>query len=147
MFHVREIKQDDLEDILNLFLDTYSGKPWNESWDFEIARKKIDDLFKCNISQNYCIENNHGEICGALFSRRNYYLSEKEFFIDEFFIAKNYQHQGVGSYFLNAVIEIIKQSGYSCMVLNTAKDYPSEFFYRKNGFLQLDTNIFMYKTF
>jgi GNAT superfamily N-acetyltransferase len=80
-----------------------------------------------------------------MFGRRNYFIDEKELYIDEYFIEFDNQRKGIGKYFLECIEENIKQKNYSSMVLLTKKAFPSESFYLKNGFKTSPNMILMYK--
>jgi GNAT superfamily N-acetyltransferase len=128
-----------------MFMRTYREAPWNENWDPSMAEQRIRDFVDCNISLNYCACDERGVILGVLFARRNYFINAKELFVDEFFVDHAAQHKGIGTFMLDEVAKEIKRSGFSCIILNTEKGYPSESFYLKKGFVQKESNIFMYK--
>ena len=135
---------DNLEEITELYIETYKNEPWKENWKKEIAKEKIKDLIENNISENYCIKNDN-KIIGAMFGRRNYFIDKKELYIDEFFIEYSSQRKGIGKYFLEYIENDIKQKNYSSIVLLTKKTFPSELFYQKNGFYTSKNMILMNK--
>lgn len=68
-----------------------------------------------------------------------------EYFIDQFCINKKFQGQGVGSKFIQLIESDIKKHGINTIILTTAKGFPSEKFYIKNGFKKLDKTICLAK--
>jgi len=128
-----------------LYVNTYKQEPWNENWEKEIAMKRINEAIENNNSENYCI-NKDNKIIGVMFGRRNYYIDKKELYIDEYFIEYNNQRKGIGKYFLEYIEKDLKHKNYSSMVLLTRKSFPSELFYRKNGFGTVPNMILMHKT-
>ena len=135
---------DDIDEITELYMETYKKEPWKENWIKEIAKEKINDLIENNNAENYCIK--YGtKIIGVMFGQRNYYIDKKELYIDEFFIEYNNQRKGVGKYFLDYIENNIKQRNYLNIVLLTKKAFPSELFYIKNGFHTSPNMILMYK--
>jgi len=136
---------EDIEVLTSIYMDTYTQDPWNENWTPELVRQRISDLTVSPISINYVICDKSNAIVGALFGRRNIFVDSTELFIDEFFIASGNQRKGYGKKLLDYVGCQLNKEGYSCMILNTERGYPSESFYRKNGFRQKESNIFMYK--
>jgi GNAT superfamily N-acetyltransferase len=143
--YIRKTTTDDIAPLTQLFLDTYRQPPWNETWDIEFARLRLFDFVVNPIAENYVLCSETGDILGALFGRRNFYQTDKELYVDEFFICASLQKKGYGTLFLQLLSDILKPEGYSYFILNTEKDYPSEKFYLKNGFVQKESNIFMYK--
>ena len=141
---IREIMIDDVDEITELYIETYKQKPWNENWKKEIARERIKNAVENNNAENYCI-NKDSRIIGAMFGRRNYFIDKKELYIDEYFIEYKNQRKGIGKYFLEYIEKTMKQKNYSSIVLLTKKALPSELFYKKNGFYTSPDMILMYK--
>jgi N-acetylglutamate synthase-like GNAT family acetyltransferase len=141
---IRKIIFDDVDEITELYIETYKQEPWNENWNKEIARERIKDAIENNIAENYCV-NKDNKIVGVMFGHRNYFIDEKELYIDEFFIGHKIQRKGIGKYFLEYIEKDIKQKNYSSMVLLTKKAFPSELFYKKNNFCTSPNMILMYK--
>lgn len=132
-FIIRKVTIDDIDEITELYIETYRQEPWNENWKREIARERIKDSIENNSAENYCI-NKDNKIIGAMFGRRNYFIDKKELYIDEYFIDYKNQRKGIGKLFLEYIENELKQKNYSSIVLLTKRAFPSELFYNKNGF-------------
>jgi GNAT superfamily N-acetyltransferase len=143
-FIIKEITNDDIDEITELYIETYRQEPWNETWKKDIAKERIRDAIECNNTENYSI-NKDNRIIGVMFGRRNYFIDRKELYIDEYFIEYNNQRKGIGKYFLEYIEKDLKQKNYSNMILLTKKAFPSELFYKKNGFWTSPNMILMYK--
>ena len=143
-YKIGKIKKDNINEIVELYIETYKKEPWNENWEKDIAENKIRDAIENNLAENYCIKNDN-KIIGIMFGHRCYFIDKKELYIDEYFIDYNYQRKGIGKYFLECIENDIKQKNYSNMVLLTKKAFPSELFYKNNGFLTSPNMILMYK--
>ena len=141
---IRKIAIDDIDEITELFIDTYKRQPWNETWKREIAREKIKDAAESNIAENYCIIK-ESKIIGAMFAKRNYFTHGKELYIDEFFIENSNQRRGIGKYFLEYIEKDLKEKNYTAIILLTQKGLSSELFYAKNGFRTSPRMILMVK--
>jgi len=135
---------DDIDEITKLYIETYKQEPWNENWKKEIAREKIKDAIENNNAENYCI-NKDNRIIGVMFGRKNYFIDKKELYIDEYLIDYNNQRKGIGKYFLGNIETDLKQKNYSNIVLLTKKTFPSELFYKENGFRTSPNMILMCK--
>ena len=44
MSNIYEFKKEDLNECAELFVKTFSKEPWNEPWDFENAKKRLNDV-------------------------------------------------------------------------------------------------------
>jgi len=141
---IKEITLDVIDEITDLYLETYKKEPWNENWKKETAIEKFKGFIEDSTTENYCIYDNN-RIIGAMLSRRQYFIDSKELYIDEFFIENNNQRKGIGKYFFEYIEKDIKKKNYSCMVLLTKRAFPGEFFYINNGFDISQDTIFMYK--
>ena len=141
---IRGIYPEDIESIVPCYIETNKREPWNEDWDFEIAKCRIEDLVKNSLAITYGIYGNE-QFIGGIFGRRGYYLKSKEYFIDEFFIDWKYQHKGFGSRLLEFAESDLKLKDYSTMVLNTEKGIFAELFYKNKGFKLKESMILMFK--
>ncbi len=68
-----------------------------------------------------------------------------EYFIDQFCISEKFQGRGVGSRFVQLIQSDIKKENINTIILTTAKGFPLEKFYIKNGFKKFDRRIFLAK--
>ena len=143
-YTIEKIKIQDLDEITDLYVETYKHEPWNETWDKNFARERLSNFIEHKISENYCIREGN-KIIGALFGSRNFTPSIKEFYINDFFIDYHYQRKGIGEYFLKYIEKDLKEKKYFGMVLLTNKSYPCKLFYEKNGFFTIPDMIFMVK--
>jgi GNAT superfamily N-acetyltransferase len=141
----RKIIYEDKEEIVDLFLETYRKEPWNENWNKEVVKKKINNLLKNNLSENFCVSNKDNKIIGVLLGYSNYFIDSKELYIDEFFIDYNHQRKGIGMKFMEYIENELKQREYSNVILLTKRSFPSEYFYTKNGFSISSNMVLMYK--
>ena len=133
-----------LEEVIEIYVETYSQEPWNEPWTLEMADKKINTYLKNPNAKSY-ISIIDGKVVGFIMGHINYYLDQCEFSIEEFIIKKEYQGKGIGTKMLNYVEEDLKKIGIDGIILLTGSGFPSEKFYEKNKFRKLDRVIVMKK--
>lgn len=55
-------------------------------------------------------------------------------YIDQFYVKTDWQGKGTGSLFLKLIESEIRTEKMNAIILNTAKGFPAENFYLKNGF-------------
>jgi aminoglycoside 6'-N-acetyltransferase I len=140
----RDIRPGDIRAIASSYVETYAKEPWSEEWDSEIALYKVEDLVTNPIALCYGAFSGD-EFIGGLFGRRNYFKKDKELFVDEFFVDWRRQRQGFGKRLLDFAASDLAGKGYSCIVLNTERGFPSEKFYLENGFKTLESMIMMFR--
>lgn len=141
---VRAYRTDDLQACAAVFCSAFGAAPWNENWTQSLAETRIAELTGTHLSVGFVYEEN-GEILGFAAGRRVTYLYGVECVIDEFCVAAEAQGRGVGSEMIGRIAAEMQAAGCVSIVLNTTKGYPSEWFYRKHGFVQSDTMITMYR--
>jgi len=77
MYFIRKPIIDNIDEIIELYIETYKQEPWNEKWKKEIAREKIKDAIENNNAENYFI-NKDNRIIGVMFGRRNYFIDKDD---------------------------------------------------------------------
>lgn len=130
-----EMKKTDLPNCARLFQHAFAQEPWNETWTYEQAYTRLDELMSSQAAMGYVVYD--GDILVAMIlGRRMTYMDKKDLWIDEFCVNRDYQGHHLGSELLDYTKqECIKQNIHG-MVLNTVKGFLSECFYRQNGFYE-----------
>lgn len=134
----------DLQACAAVFCSAFGAAPWNEKWTQTLAETRIAELTGTSLSVGFVYEEN-GTILGFAAGRRVTYLFGAECVIDEFCVSADAQGRGVGSKMMQYIADEMRMAGCVSIVLNTTKGYPSERFYRKQGFVQSDDMITMYR--
>ncbi|MBO7473403.1 MAG: GNAT family N-acetyltransferase [Ruminococcus sp.] len=143
---IRRYVPDDLEGAAEVFRSAFAGEPWNENWDKELASTRIRELMSSPQSVGYVCDDG-GIIRAVLCGRILTYLHGKEFLIDEFCVTPDMQHCGIGSEVLEYARKDLAHDNIVAMALLTGNGKPSQMFYIKNGFKEIDDMIFMYYFF
>ena len=143
---IRRYKNSDLDKAAIVLTQAFAEEPWNEKWNIELARTRIEELMSGLMSISFIFEEDDN-ILGVMIGRRTTYLYGTEYFIDEFYIAPAAQRKGIGTKMIRYAREELSREGFVDIVLNTEKGFPSEQFYIRNGFVQKESLIFMYLNF
>lgn len=139
---IRLYAESDLAAAAELYRRTFGGEPWNENWSDELAGIRVAELMMSPLSVGYVFEEN-GRLLGLLCGRKLTYLHGAELMIDELCVSPDVQRCGIGTKLLDRAAEDMASMGVVRMVLNTVGGFPSENFYRKNGFVTSSGMIFM----
>lgn len=137
---------EDFNNCSKVLMLAFKENPWNENWTYEQSYSRITELMSSEISRGYIIKSKD-KIVSMLIGRVTTYLNWKEFAIDEISVLPDYQGLGIGNKMLEAVKSKLQLENINYMTLNTKKGYPCVDFYKKNGFKQDDSNIFMVNKF
>jgi aminoglycoside 6'-N-acetyltransferase I len=135
MQKVCKFKTEYLSELARMYIEVFNSEPWFENWRLDYARKRLKYFLPQfnNFSRGFVCKANN-EIFGFLGGTCLDYEQEKIFIIDEIFIKRNRQNQGLGTKFLNAVMGLLKKQNINRLELKTLRNSFLEKFFRKNGF-------------
>lgn len=133
-----ELSDSLVDSCVDLFIETFSGKPWNDVYD---SRNQVFEFFKNHMNNNYFVGyvlKDKSNVIALSVGMKKPWINGMEYYIDQFCVKVDMQGQGIGSQFLKMIETDIKSRGMNAIILNTEKGFPSEKFYLKNGFNSLD---------
>lgn len=142
---VTRMKENMIEESVDLFISTFSREPWNDVYE---SREQVRQFFKNHFANNYFLGyviSVDGRIKGLSIGMKKPWIEGLEYYIDEFCIDYNLQGKGLGSKFIKEIEIDIKKEGLNGILLNTENDFPSFKFYKKNGFKSLGDLVVMGK--
>ncbi len=116
------------------FADTFNAAPWNDSWTHQQALERIENLMETPRFDGAALIRD-GKVIAAILGRGEQYFDGVVFQIVEFWVAKDYQHQGIGKRLLADFMAHLKQEGICRVFLLTIRGEATEGFYRKRGFV------------
>lgn len=133
----KEFELNMLNECVELFIDTFSRETCNEKFE---SVEEVRNLFLNHFNNNYFLSyvvTYNNKIIGVSLGYKKPWIGGIEYFIDEFFIAYEYQGSGIGSKFLKYIDKDIKEKGINGRILFTESESPLYKFYRKNGYEEL----------
>lgn len=141
---IRKLQKTDLESCAEILCSVYNNGLWQCRWTNESALAYLEDYFTAGKFVGFTLKDS-GRIIGALFAHEKIWWNNSELFIDEMFVLPEYQRQGHGSSLINAAEEYVRERGLAGFTLCTNRFAPAPNFYRKNGFVDGEHILFMYK--
>jgi len=141
---VKELSSENMGDCINLFINVFNSAPWNDEWTYTKAKELFDDFSKTPGFIGFIGAINEKTIAVCLGHIKKWWNSS-EYYIEEYFISPDLQHKGLGTAFLHNIETILLKREIKKITLLTAHNTPSENFYQKNGFNNLDFMTFMKK--
>lgn len=138
----KEINNENLNEAVKIFKDSFNAAPWFEKWTEETASKRLGQII--NFEGGYGLiahdgENNLAMIVG----HEEYYYDGTRFNIKEFCVNDNFKGQGIGSKVLEEFVSRLKDRGIVQMSLYTLKEEKTLKFYVKNGFKEIENLVMM----
>ena len=132
---------DDIS-VLEGFVATYNGEPWNGSWTLDSAAQYLEE-FRAMPRSTTLVAVAPGGVVGAVYFHARTWQDTSEIFIDEFFIFPASQRQGIGRTLMAAVRDRATAEGMAALTLITDRDMPAFGFYAGLGFREGSTQVFM----
>ena len=125
------------ESLIEAYIETFSGEPWNETWDHEWVLNRIRWVSNVpNFVGKIAIEN--GQVVGALLGYGIPFREKLDFEILELFVLPTHQGKGLGKAMVKELENSLPLEKYGVIHLITAKDTDSEEFYKKCGYKRND---------
>lgn len=141
---LKNFSAEDLQRCCELYVKVFNAPPWNDSWTIETARRCLGDLaerrrfFGCTYWQD-------GILVGAVFAHTKTFHKGDEIYIDELFIAPDFQRKGFGLELMYEVEKFARENAINCITLLTAVGKPAFDFYEKQGYRHLEHMTLMYR--
>ena len=142
---LRPISSSDLHSCVNLFVETFAHPPWNETWDPETVRQRLDQIFQTPGAFGVGIGDEN--LTGFALGVSEPWHEGTHFFLKEVCIDPQFQRQGLGSKLMAYLTEQLMDRNTQWIYLLTARGDISESFYEKLGFYTSPKMILMAKRF
>ncbi|MFS0785447.1 GNAT family N-acetyltransferase [Shouchella sp. 1P09AA] len=143
---IKYLEMKDFEKMKELFRDVFSSHPWFDKWDNQAQLDAyLKDLTDNTNSLSLALYDERHELIGCSLGYIFNWWEGREYFIKEFFIAKNKQNQGAGRTFLHLADRFLQDQDVACIILATEKHVPAFQFYQNNGFSVLENSVHMVK--
>lgn len=134
----------DLNECAALFASVFNGPPWNEDWDVEAARQRLEDCYRTP-GYHGLLAKNGDEVVGFALGFIESWDKSKNFHLKEICVASALQRSGVGTALLGALEESLEKQNVKRLYLHTARDTSAHAFYEKQGFYASSKMITMVK--
>ncbi len=142
---IRPMLPEDVKDCVPALLSAYNGKPWDNHWTEETAERYLGE-FQTHPRVVGYVDEREGRVAGALFAHGRTWWTRDEVFVDELFVHRDYQGQGIGKALLFHIEEYCREHGLAGTTLLTDRRMPAAGFYDKTGYSHVDHIVFYYKT-
>ena len=124
-----------------LFLDVFTNPPWNDDWsdDIQLTEYLLDLTGNRNSLAFGLFDGD--KLVGISLGSIVHWCSGTEYYIYEFCISRSRQHEGLGTFFLHGIEDIVRNMRIDHIFLQTENNVPAFDFYRKNGFTELEGHV------
>lgn len=128
----RHFKGQDLDQCVDLFVSTFAQPPWNESWNPDTVRARLDQIVKT--PHSFGVVASDSRIRGFALGFSEPWHEGTHFYLKEMCVDPSCQRQGLGTGLMQFLSEELKGRDTKRIYLLTARGDMSEAFYTKIGF-------------
>ena len=134
---MKKIVPEMLDELTDLFVDTFNAPPWNDLWSHESARTRLRDIMKM---PNFCgaAEYQEGRLVGLLMGHGEQSYDGMHFQILELCVANDMKGHGIGGRMLTDFLDYLDRKGVTSVYLLTMRGAASEDFYAAQGFTTVE---------
>lgn len=132
-FLYKQIDSNMVDEIVELYIESFNSPPWNDNWTSETAYKRLFPLIGADRFWGLCAHK-EGKMCGFIMGVFEQYCDDTEFAIKEFSVKNTGRGQGIGSKLFLELETRLRNIGVSRITLLTLRGNLTEHFYEKNGF-------------
>ena len=139
-----EMAENHLDELAQLYVDTFNAEPWNDEWTFATARKRLQQLLHSEDSFGLCVYQD-GQLCGAVLGVLEQYFDGPMYNLHEYWVKNEMRGKGIGSKLFAEMEKRLQERGVKNIILITAKGDATEHFYHKQGMGTDPDMVFMSK--
>lgn len=144
MLRYKEIGIEDIDRLLEIYIDTFNAPPWNDKWTKETAGKRLRQMI--NVEDFYGISAYKEDLLyGMILGSKEQFFDGVKFNIKEFCVRNDLRGQGVGTKILCEFENRLKEQGVNEIVLFTIRTDVTEGFYLKKGLKAYNDMVMMGK--
>ncbi|MBX9967601.1 GNAT family N-acetyltransferase [Priestia aryabhattai] len=137
---------ENMQQCIDLYLDVFTRKPWNEQWTEESAKERLTDLLNTPKFIGYLFYD-QGDLIGMIAGHAKKSYSGMTFYVAELCVSASVQGKGYGSAILSRFENELQRHDINSLYLLTATGGAAQAFYEKNGYAVNDQRVVLKKSF
>ncbi|WEA42566.1 GNAT family N-acetyltransferase [Priestia aryabhattai] len=137
---------ENMQQCIDLYLDVFTRKPWNEQWTEESVKERLTDLLNTPKFIGYLFYD-QGDLIGMIAGHAKKSYSGMTFYVAELCVSASVQGKGYGSAILSRFENELQRHDINSLYLLTATGGAAQAFYEKNGYAVNDQRVVLKKSF
>lgn len=137
---------ENMQQCIDLYLDVFTRKPWNEQWTEESAKERLTDLLNTPKFIGYLFYD-QSDLIGMVAGHAKKSYSGMTFYVAELCVSASLQGKGYGSAILSRFENELQRHDINSLYLLTATGGAAQAFYEKNGYAVNDQRVVLKKSF
>lgn len=140
----KDLTLNDLNELINIYIDAFNSEPWNDKWTKESAYKRLHAMI--NVEDFYGLgAYKDDKICAGIIGCKEEYYDGTIYNLREFFVDNSLRGHGIGTKIFSEIEKRLKSQNVREIVLYTKRGIMTEGFYEKCNFNIYDNMIVMGK--
>ena len=128
---IRPGDEQDLNGMAALFVRVFGAPPYQEDWEFAVARRYLADLLESSTRLAYVVPGPDGTTAGFLLGACHGIVRAVVY---EIAVDQRFRRRGIGSALLDRFVEDAAARSVRAVELLARRDLPAFRFYRRRGF-------------
>lgn len=146
MLEIRTMKKEDVEQIVPGFIKAFNEGEWGQRWSEDSAKRSLNNL--TSFPDFYgLVAMKEGKAAGAILGHVQTFNDGKTYYIDELFVAPEFQKRGIAKKLYQKAIEELKEMGVSGSFFTTLRNSTAYQFYLSQGAIDLKDSAVFYHPF
>ena len=137
--HYEEITLEYLDELAELYVETFNSEPWNDEWTVDTAKKRLHQIINTEDSYGICVYCD-GIMCGGILGCVEQFYNAQMFNLKEFWVKNVMRGQGIGSRAFSELESRLREKQIGEIFLFTSKGDFTEHFYEKQN-VKTNTNL------
>ena len=143
----RAFQLADLDACIDLFIETFSQPPWNETWDRRLVKARLEQITGTPGAYGVVTESDDDDIMAIALGISEPWHEGSHFFLKECCVSHLHQRQGIGTSLMGYLTDRLQEGDTTRIYLLTARGEMSEAFYTKIGYYTSPRMILMARRF
>lgn len=129
---------NDLTECAEVYASAYSVSPWYENYEIKDIENYLAGFLHSDTKRCFVVKKNE-QVVGIALCLVIPGIGMPYLRIEDFCIRAEEQRCGIGSQFMELIIEEAKKMECDSVILGTQKDFPSHRFYLAKGFREIES--------
>ena len=140
----KELTVENVNEVIELFINAFNGEPWNDEWTEDIVRKRLSQMISWSGSYGL-IAYDDEKVVGMILGNTEYYYNCIHFEISEFCVDTMVKGKGYGRIILEEFERRLKMIGVDEILLKTSRAVATVGFYSRLGYKEVEEIVLMNK--
>ncbi len=142
----KEMTIEDLDEIIEMYIETFNAPPWNDKWTYETVHLRLSQMINVQDFYGLCVYHQE-KLSGIALGSMEQYYDGVRFNFKEFCVRNHLRGYGLGTKLLNELETRLTSMGVYEIMFYTLRHESAQGFYEKRGYSEIKELVIMNKKF